>query len=100
MRKKVLGFVIKAAVTVGLFTLLFRPQTFGLRPDFWGGDIEWEPAQLVDRADEPGALARLTFDLGGPLRKNRIKLEMVGRADDGEVLVECGSDRKTWETFV
>lgn len=39
MHKKVFAFVIKLFVTVGLFTFLFRPETFGLAKDFWGEDI-------------------------------------------------------------
>ncbi len=37
--KKIVAFSIKLLVTAGLFTLLFRPETFGLAPDFWGEDI-------------------------------------------------------------
>lgn len=39
MSRKILAFAVKLAVTVGLFVLLFRPQTFWLRPDFWGDTI-------------------------------------------------------------
>ncbi len=39
MHKKAIAFAVKLFVTVGLFTLLFRPETFGLAPDFWGEDI-------------------------------------------------------------
>lgn len=41
MQKKAILFLIKLAVTLGLFTLLFRPETFGLDPDFWGEDISF-----------------------------------------------------------
>ena len=37
MPKKVIAFAIKLLVTVGLFILLFRPETFGLREDLFGG---------------------------------------------------------------
>lgn len=36
MPRKVIGFAIKLAVTGALFTLLFRPETFGLREDLFG----------------------------------------------------------------
>lgn len=35
--KKIIGFALKLGVTVGLFVLLFWPQTFGLAPDRFGG---------------------------------------------------------------
>jgi len=37
MPKKIIAFALKLAVTVGLFVLLFRPQTYGLPPDYFGG---------------------------------------------------------------
>jgi arylsulfatase A-like enzyme len=37
MAKKFVAFVVKVGVTVGLFTLLFAPQVFGLRADLFGG---------------------------------------------------------------
>lgn len=37
MSRKIVAFCIKLAVTVGLFVLLFRPQTFGLAADTFGG---------------------------------------------------------------
>ena len=37
MAKKVVAFLIKLGVSVLLFLLLFRPQTFGLDPDYFGG---------------------------------------------------------------
>ncbi|MBI4557439.1 MAG: sulfatase-like hydrolase/transferase [Candidatus Hydrogenedentes bacterium] len=37
MQKKLIGTFVKLTVTSGLFILLFRPHTFGLRPDLFGG---------------------------------------------------------------
>jgi len=37
MPKRIIGILLKLTVTVGLFVLLFRPHTFGLRPDLFGG---------------------------------------------------------------
>ena len=37
MRKRIISTLMKLAVTVGLFVLLFRPQTFGLAADKFGG---------------------------------------------------------------
>ncbi len=37
MKKKAVGVLIKLAFTVVLFLLLFRPQTFGLDENFFGG---------------------------------------------------------------
>ncbi|HOE67460.1 MAG TPA: sulfatase-like hydrolase/transferase [Candidatus Hydrogenedentes bacterium] len=56
MPKKTFLFLIKLAVTVGLFVLLFRPETFGLRPNFWGEQIS--PRLLIAeiRAVGPHAL--------------------------------------------
>jgi arylsulfatase A-like enzyme/uncharacterized membrane protein YbhN (UPF0104 family) len=39
LNKKILLFGLKALVTLALFALLFRPETFGLRSDFWGEEI-------------------------------------------------------------
>ncbi len=36
MNKKIFLFLIKLTTTVGLFILLFRPETYGLSPEFWG----------------------------------------------------------------
>jgi uncharacterized membrane protein YbhN (UPF0104 family) len=37
MRKRIISTLIKLAVTVGLFVLLFRPETYGLAADKFGG---------------------------------------------------------------
>jgi len=37
MRKRIISTLVKLAVTVGLFVLLFRPETFGLAADKFGG---------------------------------------------------------------
>ena len=37
MVKRFLSFLIKLGVTALLFTLLFRPETFGLDPEQFGG---------------------------------------------------------------
>ena len=36
MPKKLISFGVKCAVTIGLFVLLFRPETYGLRYDLFG----------------------------------------------------------------
>ena len=63
MPRKIIGILLKLAVTVGLFALLFRPQTFGLRPDLFGGVTPkslWNELMSVD----PGrAAVWLTFAL-------------------------------------
>lgn len=43
---------IRIAVTVGLFLLLFRPETFGLRPDQFGGV---KPGDMLRELSEAGA---------------------------------------------
>lgn len=51
MPKKVIGIALKLAVTAGLFLLLFRPQTFGLRADLFGGVTPrslWDELMSVD----------------------------------------------------
>ncbi|NIA13552.1 MAG: sulfatase-like hydrolase/transferase [Nitrospiraceae bacterium] len=61
MPKKAILFAIKVAVTVGLFVLLFRPETFGLKPDQFGGVT---PAKLwaeVKGADKANLFAWLAF---------------------------------------
>ena len=45
MPKKAAIFALKLLITVGLFVLLFRPQTFGLRPDIFGAIT---PGKLID----------------------------------------------------
>ena len=45
MKKKAVGVLIKLAFTVLLFLLLFRPQTFGLDENFFGGVT---PAKMWD----------------------------------------------------
>ena len=37
MIKRMIGILLKIAVTTALFILLFRPQTYGLSPDLFGG---------------------------------------------------------------
>ena len=37
MKKRMIGFVLKIAVTTALFVLLFRPETYGLSPTLFGG---------------------------------------------------------------
>lgn len=37
MQKRIISTAIKLFFTIGLFVLLFRPQTFGLAPDTFGG---------------------------------------------------------------
>lgn len=49
--KRVILFLIKLCVTVMLFVLLFRPETFGLSPDTFGGVTPramWEELQGVE----------------------------------------------------
>ena len=61
MPKKAILFAVKAAVTVGLFVLLFRPETFGLKPDQFGGVT---PAKLwaeVKGADKGNLFIWLAF---------------------------------------
>jgi len=61
--KKSIGFAIKVSVTLGLFVLLFRPQTFGLPPDQFGsikpGDM-WRELQEA----AAGGLGMVFFWLG------------------------------------
>lgn len=39
MKKKIVVFLLKLLVTVSLFVLLFRPETYGLSPEFWGENL-------------------------------------------------------------
>jgi len=51
MRKRIVATLVKLAVTVGLFVLLFRPETFGLPHDKFGGVTPktlWEELTGVD----------------------------------------------------
>ncbi len=50
--KKAAGFAIKLVVTVGLFVLLFRPETFGLPPDQFHGV---KPGDMLREVREAGA---------------------------------------------
>jgi arylsulfatase len=61
MPRKLIGTFLKLLVTVGLFVLLFRPQTYGLRPDLFGG-VTPRSLWREMRAAEPSHLALwLTF---------------------------------------
>ena len=52
MSKKQIFFVAKLTFTVALFVLLFRPHTFGLRPDVFGGVT---PSLMLQELREAGA---------------------------------------------
>ncbi|MDX9972381.1 MAG: sulfatase-like hydrolase/transferase [FCB group bacterium] len=59
--KKAISFALKLGVTVALFTLLFRPETFGLRPDLFG-NVSPRTMLAELRAAQPHELAFwLTF---------------------------------------
>ncbi|MCC6698821.1 MAG: sulfatase-like hydrolase/transferase [Candidatus Hydrogenedentes bacterium] len=52
MAKRILLFLIKLCVTAGLFVLLFRPETFFLSPDQFGGV---KPGHMLQELREAGA---------------------------------------------
>ncbi|MCP4645534.1 MAG: sulfatase-like hydrolase/transferase [bacterium] len=60
MQKKAIIFGIKLLITVGLFVLLFRPQTFGLRADLFGAIT---PGKLIDEIRQADA-RNVAFWLG------------------------------------
>lgn len=43
--KRVISFILKLGVTVGLFTLLFKPELYGLSADIFGGV---KPKDMID----------------------------------------------------
>ena len=100
MKSKAIVFAIKLLLTLGLFTLLFRPETFGLRPDFWGGDIKWTDAELVEVPEESDTSTTSVFDLGSQLEKNRLKLYALRKTDETEAEIEGSSTGESWENIV
>jgi hypothetical protein len=61
MKKRFIGVSIKLLVTAGLFILLFRPQTFGLRPDQFGGVTPVKLWQELKSAEPIGVFFWLTL---------------------------------------
>jgi arylsulfatase A-like enzyme/uncharacterized membrane protein YbhN (UPF0104 family) len=100
MAKKAIIFLVKLLVTVGLFTLLFRPQTYGLRENFWGKDTEWEIAQVVEQTSQKGESESLTLDFRSPHLKNRIEITLPATNSGRTVSVERSNDGASWEPLV
>ncbi|MCX5759344.1 MAG: lysylphosphatidylglycerol synthase transmembrane domain-containing protein, partial [Candidatus Hydrogenedentes bacterium] len=58
--RRIIGYLLKIVVTGGLFVPLFRPQTFGLAPDRFGGvtpQTLWNELRAADASSLAGWLA-------------------------------------------
>lgn len=61
--KKIVSFVLKVAVTVGLFVLLFWPETYGLPIDQFGGVKPGDILREIQEADAHGVIFWLSLAL-------------------------------------
>ena len=102
MKKKVVAFAVKLIVTVGLFTLLFRPDVFGFREDQWGGETNWIETNVLEQ-DITEAGPKVTVDSGPtdsgavPVPYNRLRLKVTVKDVDCKITVERSDDGQSWE---